>query len=85
MSFSYNKLFNLENIWYIAYPPETRFFKDKYIHCRWMKSFVYLRNLATSTSRYPVSLGVNNYGSVKWFVALVHKYHYENTPIQIYR
>ena len=31
---------------------------DKYIPCRWMTSFVYLRNLATSDIRYRVSLGV---------------------------
>ena len=51
MPFSYIKLFNWENIDYFAYPPEALFWslKDgKYIHCRWMTSFVYLRNLATS-------------------------------------
>ena len=51
MPFSYIKLFNWENIGYFAYPPEALFWslKDgKYIHCRWMTSFVYLRNLATS-------------------------------------
>ena len=49
--FSYIKLFNWENIGYVAYPPEALFWsfeEDKYIHCRWMTSFVYLRNLATS-------------------------------------
>ena len=51
MPFSYIKLFNWENIGYVAYPPEALFWslkEDKYIHCRWMTSFVYLRNLATS-------------------------------------
>ena len=51
MPFSYIKLFNWENIGYVAYPPETLFWslkEDKYIHCGWMRSFVYLRNLATS-------------------------------------
>ena len=49
--FSYIKLFNWENIGYVAYPPEALFWsfkEDKYIHCRWMTSFVYLRNLPTS-------------------------------------
>ena len=49
--FSYIKLFNWENISYVAYPPGVHFWsltEDKYIHCRWMTSFVYLRNLATS-------------------------------------
>ena len=51
MSFSYIKLFNWENIGYVAYPTEALFWSlkdDKYTHCRWMTSFVYLRNLATS-------------------------------------
>ena len=56
MPFSYIKLFNWENIGYVAYPPEALFWslkEDKYIHCRWMTSFVYLRNLATSDT--PIS------------------------------
>ena len=51
MPFSYIKLFNWESIGYVAYPPEALFWslkEDKYIHCRWITSFVYLRNLATS-------------------------------------
>ena len=51
MPFSYIKLYNCENICYVAYPPEALFWplkEDKYIPCRCMKSFVYLRNLATS-------------------------------------
>ena len=51
MPFSYIKLFNWENIGYVVYPPEALFWslkEGKYIHCSWMTSFVYLRNLATS-------------------------------------
>ena len=65
MPFSYIKLFNWENIGYVAYPPEALFWslkEDKYIHCRWMTSFVYLRNLATSD--IPIS------GFPGWILAL---------------
>ena len=51
MPFSYIKLFKWENIVYVAYPPEALFWslkENKYIYCRWMTSFVYLRNIATS-------------------------------------
>ena len=63
MPFSYIKLFNWENIGYVAYPLEALFWslkEDKYTHCRWMTSFVYLRNLATSDipiSGFPGCLG----------------------------
>ena len=100
ISFSHIKLFNWENIGYVAYPPEALFWslkEDKYIHCRWMTSFVYLRNLATS------DIPISGFPGCCWwpqkasFIALMVSilrgcfassfhffYHYENTPIQIY-
>ena len=60
MSFSYIKLFNRENILYVAYPPEVLFWslkEDKHIPYRCMTSFVYLRNLATSDIPISGSLG----------------------------